>query len=158
MCCPAASFGSAPSASWLTVAAPPSCRSANDYCWIIPSQPLPLPTLPISQHASVVRNVAPPCCQWNLFLPGTLPNSYTKGFGLTLPDLSPISRTLAESSTPVAFVSLSTITAVDQPLTSMYKPCPDTLCSWPKPKLTSLTTLHFHSQRRRIVESAEQNP
>src|SRR5215469_2263990 len=158
MSCPAALCASAPSASWPTVAAPPSCRSVNDYCWIIPSPRLPLPTFPVPPHASVVRNVALPCCEWNLFLPGTLPNSYTKGFRLTLPDLSPIPLTLTESSTPIAFVSLSTATALDQPPTPMSKPLLDTFGGWPKAKLSSPTTLLLHSQKRTIFESPKQNP
>src|SRR5262249_26540442 len=98
-----------------------------------------------------------PCCEWNLFLPGTRPNSYTRGFNLTPPNGSSILLPFTESSTSVAHVSLSTISAVEQPLTSTYKPLPDTLCFWPKLKLSSLTNLPPHSPRRRIVESAKQN-
>src|SRR5262249_10203296 len=109
-------------------------------------------------HTSIVRNVAPPCCEWNLFLPGTRPNSYTRGFNLILPNWSSILLPLTESSTPVAYVSLSTIPAVEQPLTSTYNPLPDTLGSWPKLKLSSLTNLPLHSPRPRIVQSPKQNP
>ena len=102
---------------------------------------------------------ATPWCESNLFLPGTRPNFYTRGFNLTPPKSPPISLPLTESSsTPIAFVFLSTITALDQPLTSMSKPCPDTLRSCPKTKLSSLTTPLLHSHRRTIVESAKQNP
>ena len=158
MYCPAAWFASAPSAFWLTVAAPPSCPSVSDYCCTIPAQQLPLPTLPLSQHASVVRNVAPPCCDCNRFLPGTLPNSYTKGFGLTLPSLSPIPLPLTELSTPVAFVSLPTLIAPVQPPISVFNPRLDTLYCWTKAKLSSLTTLLLHSHRRTIFESQKQTP
>jgi hypothetical protein len=155
---PAALSASAPSASWLTVAAPPFCSSVNDYYWIIPSPRLPLPTFPICQHASVVRNVALLCCEWNLFLPGTLPNFYSKGLVLTLPNLSSIPLTLTESFTPIAFVSLSAVTALDQPPTPVSKTRLDTLSSWPNPKLPSLTTLLLHSHRRMIFESPNQIP
>jgi len=158
MFCPAALFASAPSASWLTVAAPPFCHSVNDYCWIIPSPRLPLPTFPISQPASVVRSVAPPCCEWNLFLPGTLPNSYTKGLALTPPNLSPIPRPLTEPSTPIAFVSLSIFLALDQPTIPSSKPSLDTLNCWPQAKLSSLTPLFLTSHRRTIFESPQQTP
>ena len=158
MSCPAALFASASSASWLTVAAPPFCRSVNDYCWIIPSPRRPLPTLPSSQHAFVVRNVAPPCCEWNLFLPGTLPNLYTKGFALTPPSRSPLPRPLTESSIPIAFVCPSTVPPLDQPPILRSKPRLDTLGCRPKTKLSSLTPLLLHSHRRIMVESPKQTP
>ena len=158
MSSPAALFASAPSASWLTVAVPPFCRSVNDYCQIIPGPRLPRPTLPNSQPASVVRNVAPPCCEWNLFLPGTLPNSCTKGFALTPPNLSPMPRPLTESSTPIAFVSLSTVPALDQLPIRISKPRVDTLSSWPQAKLSPLTPLLLPFQRRTIFESPNQTP
>src|SRR5215467_4396383 len=159
MCCLAASFASAPSASWRTVAALPFCPSVNDYyCCIIPSRQLPLPTLPIHPHASLVRNVAPPCCQWNLFLPGTLPNSYTKGSALTLPNLSSIPRPLTESFPPIAFVSLSTVTPPHSSPTPLFKPRLHALDLWPKGKLSSLTSLLSPSYRRTIFESPKQNP
>ena len=156
MFCPAALCASASSASWLTVAAPPFCRSVNDYCWIILSPSLPLPTSPISQHVSLVRNVAPPCCEWNLFLPGTLQNSYIKGSALTLPNPSPILRTLTEPSTPTAFVCLSTVTAPNQPPAPMSKPYLDALLHWTHAELSSLTPLILHSHRPTIFESPMQ--
>src|SRR5580692_9406193 len=143
MCCPAALFAYAPSASWPTGIAPPSYLSVNDYCWIIPDRPLPQPTLPIRRHASGVHNVPLPCCEWNLF-PRTLPNSCTEGFDLTPPKLPPIPLPLTESSTPIAFVSLATFIALDQPLTSMSQPRPHTVGCWPKPKLPSPTTRLWH--------------
>ena len=159
MYCPAASSASVPLASWPTVTAPPSYRSVNAYCWIIPGRPLPQPTtLPVPQHASVVRNVPRPCCAWNLFLPGTLPNSCTKGSDLTPPKLPPIPLSLTESSTPIAFVPYPPLIALHQPLTSVSKPRPHTLCCWPRPNLSLLTTLLSHSQRGRIFESPKQNP
>ena len=158
MSCPAALSASASSASWQTVVAPPFCRSVSDYYWIIPSRPLPLPTFPIPQPASAVRNVALPCCEWNLFLPGMLPNSYTKGFALTLPNLSPTPRPLTESSTPIASVSLPTVTAIGQQPTPISKPRLDALCCCPQAKLASLTALLLHSRRRTVFESPKQNP
>ena len=158
MCCPAALFAFAPSAFSRTVAAPPFCRSVNDYCCIILNQRLPPPSLHVSPPPSVVRNVAPRWCASNLFLPGTLPNSYTRGFNLTPPNWLSISLHLTESLAPVAFVSLSTITAMEQPLTSLHEPRSHTPCSWPKLELTALTTLPCHSQRRTIFESGKQNP
>jgi len=108
--------------------------------------------------ASVVRNVAPPCCACNLFMPGTLPNFYIPGFSLTPPKSPPRPRTFTESSTPIALVCLSTLTAPDQPPTPMSKPHHDALGCSPKTKLSSLTPLLWHSPRRTIFESPKQNP
>ena len=76
--CSAPLFASASSASWLTVAGPAFCRSVNDYCWIIPSPRPPLPTFPISQPASVARNVAPHAANGISFSLGRCPTPATK--------------------------------------------------------------------------------
>ena len=158
MSCPAALSAYAPSDSWPTALAPPSCRSVNNYCWIILGLPLSLATLLVPLHASVVRNVPPPCCGWNLFLSGTLTDSCTRGLDLTPPNRRPTPLPVTESSVPIAFVSLHPLIALDYPLTSACKPRPDTRCYRLQSKLSSLTTLLLHSQRRRIFESPKQNP
>lgn len=158
MCCPAVLFAFAPSDFSPTVAAPPSYRSVNGYCSIIPVPTLPQPKVPVRPHASVVRNVRPPCCEWNLFLLGTCPNSYTRELTLIPPNWSPISLPCTESSAPIACVSLRPLIAVDYPLTSAREPRPDTLYCWLQPKLSSLTLPLLHSQQRRIFESPKQNP
>jgi hypothetical protein len=147
---PAVLFAFAPSDFSPTVTAPPSCRSVNGYCSIIPVPMLLQPKVLVRPHASVVHNVPPLCCEWNLFLLGTCPNSYTRELTLIPPKWSPIPLPITERSAPISFVFLVGSMARD-PTTyfSLYSPS----CYYlprQKPKLSLLITLSLHSTGERF--------
>jgi hypothetical protein len=158
MCCPAVLFAFAPSDFSPTVTAPSASPSVNGYCSIIPVPSLPQPKVPVRPLASVVRNVPPPCCEWNLFLLGTYPNSYTRELTLIPPNWSPILSPITEPSAPISFVSLAGPIAGDSPTYfSLYTPA---CFSLPLAKAEATFTYYstFALHRRTFLESPKQNP
>jgi hypothetical protein len=118
----------------------------------------PVPYTPLHRHASVVRNVPPRCCQWNFFLHGKLANSFPGVLTLTLPNPQPMPLSIAQSSTPTAFVSLLTPTDSHIALTSTPNPRSDTSQHLRETQPSSLTPTSCAIQRRKVFESPKQNP